>query len=301
MTQLARPDPARKRSSGRDVHPGPYRSGPDRARAFPVLPPGESVHRQATVSRPVPGWVPVSAFLSPVLLVGGWLVAGAIQPASYSPMRQTISVLAGATGTDRWVMTSALLLVGCSQIATGAGLSGARVPARILLVLTGVSTLGVAATPEPATGPTPQHLFFVVSCVVTTAVWPVVVARRVSTQPWSLSIHGGIAMTAGFAALCGWLLITTHGGTDLGLAERLTSSAQGMWPLVVVLALRRSASQNETAVSAAVDRAPTGQDHKCTGYVGKQLDPTFRGALSRAKVVAEGWLHEHRSSSTCHH
>jgi hypothetical membrane protein len=255
MTQLARPDPARNQSEGRDVHPGLARPGADRARAFAVLPPEESAHRQ--VSRPVPGWVAVSAFLSPALLVGGWLVAGALQPASYSPMRQTMSVLAGATGTDRWVMTSALLLVGCSQIATGVGLSGARVPARILLVLTGVSTLGVAATPEPATGPTPQHLAFVVSCVVTTAVWPVVVARRMSVQPWSLSIQGGIAVTAVFAVLCGWLLIATQGATDLGLAERLTSSAQGMWPLVVALALRRSAAQNETAGSAAsAGRAP---------------------------------------------
>jgi hypothetical protein len=191
------------------------------------------------------------------VLVGGWLVAGALQPASYSPMRQTMSVLAGATGTDRWVMTGALLLVGCSQIATGAGLSGVRVPARILLVLTGVSTLGVAATPEPATGPTPQHLVFVVSCVVTTAVWPVVVARRISAQPWSLSMYGGIAVTAVFATLCGWLLIATQGGADLGLAELLTSSAQGVWPLVVALALRRSAAQNQAAGSAArARRAP---------------------------------------------
>jgi Protein of unknown function (DUF998) len=211
----------------------------------------------------------VSAFLSPALLVGGWLVAGALQPASYSPMRQTMSVLAGATGTDRWVMTSALLLVGCSQIATGAGLSGARVPARILLVLTGVSTLGVAATPEPAAGPTAQHLVFVVSCVVTTAVWPVVVARRMPAQPWSLSIQGGIAVTAAFAALCGWLLIATQGATDLGLAERLTSSAQGVWPLVVALALRRSASQNETAGTAAsAGRAPARTSSARTGTRG---------------------------------
>ena len=38
-------------------------------------------------------------------------------------MRDTISVLAGYTGTDRWVMTAALLLVGSFQVATGAGLT----------------------------------------------------------------------------------------------------------------------------------------------------------------------------------
>ena len=75
-------------------------------------------------------------------------------------------------------MTAALLLVGSCQMATGAGLTAVRMPARILLILTGLSTLGIAATPEPATGPTPRHLAFAVSCVVTTVVWPVLVAGR---------------------------------------------------------------------------------------------------------------------------
>src|ERR1700753_3805658 len=121
MTQLARPDLARSRS------------GQNRARRAP----------------PVPGWVVVTALLGPAVLVGGWLIAGALQPASYSPMRQTISALASYSGTDRWVMTKALVLVGCGQVATGAGLTAVRMPARILLILTGISTLGIADTPEP--------------------------------------------------------------------------------------------------------------------------------------------------------
>jgi hypothetical membrane protein len=249
MTQLARPDPARKRSAQHDVPAGPVRSDAERAWPVSVPAPGASADQQATVSQPVPGWVVVSAFLSPALLVSGWLVAGALQPASYSPMRQTMSVLAGATGTDRWVMTGALLLVGCSQIATGAGLSGVRVPARILLMVTGLSTIGIAASPEPATGPTAQHLTFTVSCVLTTAVWPAVVARRSSARPWSLSVYGGIAVTAVFAALCSWLLVVTQSDVDLGLVERLTSTAQGIWPFVVVLALRRSAGRDHGRTS----------------------------------------------------
>ena len=59
-------------------------------------------------------WAVVSAALSPVLLTGGYLVAGALQPASYSPVRKTISVMAGQAGTDRWIMTGGLFLVaGC--------------------------------------------------------------------------------------------------------------------------------------------------------------------------------------------
>ncbi len=180
--------------------------------------------------------------LAPVVLVGGWLIAGALQPASYSPMRQTVSALAGHSGTDRWVMTASLLLVGSCQIATGAGLTGVRMPARILLILTGLSTLGIAATPEPATGPTSWHLAFAVSCVITTLVWPVLVARPAPAQSWILSACGCATVTVIFAGLSCWLLIAAQdGGSDLGMVERLTSAAQGLFPLVVALALRQTA------------------------------------------------------------
>jgi hypothetical protein len=170
------------------------------------------------------------------------MMAGALQPASYSPMRQTMSVLAGHSGSDRWVMTAALLVVGSCQIATGAGLTAVRMPARILLIVTGLSTLGIAATPEPATGPTSRHLAFAVSCVVTTAVWPVLVARRAPARPWILSACGCATATVIFAGLSCWLLIAARdGGADLGMVERLTSAAQGLFPLVVALALRQTA------------------------------------------------------------
>jgi hypothetical protein len=156
-------------------------------------------------------------------------------------MRQTISVLAGP-GSDRWVMTTALLLVGSSQIATGAGLTAVRMPARILLILTGLSTLGIAASPEPATGPTSRHLAFAVSCVVTTAVWPVLVARRAPAQSWILSVYGCATVTVLFAVLSCWLLIAARDGDgDLGMVERLTSAVQSLFPLVIALVWRQTA------------------------------------------------------------
>jgi hypothetical protein len=107
---------------------------------------------------PVPGWAVVSAGLAPVLATAGWLIADALQPASYSPIGKTISVMAGHAGTDRWVMTGALLLVGGCQLVAAAGLAGLRVPARILLAVTGLSSIGIAVSPEPVRGSTPQHL-----------------------------------------------------------------------------------------------------------------------------------------------
>jgi hypothetical membrane protein len=241
VTQLARPDLARDRS-GRDR----ARPGPASATTEPVPADRSGLLR---AGRSVPGWTVGTALLAPFALAGGWLIADALQPPSYSPMRQTMSALAGYSGTDRWVMTAALLLVGSCQIATGAGLTAVRVPARILLILTGLSTLGIAATPEPATGPTSRHLAFAVSCVVTTAVWPVLVARRAPAQSWILSVCGCAAVTVVFAGLSCWLLIAARdGGGDLGMVERLTAAVQGLFPLVVAFALRQTARDGRRKV-----------------------------------------------------
>jgi Protein of unknown function (DUF998) len=190
----------------------------------------------------VPWWAVFSAGLTPVLLIAAWLAADAVQPASYSPIRQTISVLAGDTGTDRWIMTGTLFLVGGGYLVTAAGLAGVRAHARTMLSVSGLSTIGIAASPEPASGPTPQHLAWTVLAAISIAVWPALAARRLPPRPLVLSGYGSAAVTVVSAALLGWLFIETQGGGHLGLAERLTTSAQACWPFVVALALRRGTS-----------------------------------------------------------
>ena len=272
MTQPARPDPARAPSRNDHVCPGPAPSGAVRparravgtlalhigTRAQPGQPgrPAElplagtarrHVRRLASsatwplrLRSLVPGWTVVSAGLSPVLATGGWLVADAVQPTSYSPIRKTISVLAGHAGTDRWIMTGALFLVGGCQLLTAAGLTGVRVPARILLAVAGLSSIGIAVSPEPARGSTPQHLVWTALGAVAIAVWPASVARRAPPRPLILGIYGCAAVTAVFIVLLGWLVIETQGGSHLGLAERLTTSTEVCWPFIVVVALRQT-------------------------------------------------------------
>ncbi len=189
---------------------------------------------------PIPGWAVLSASLSPVLATGGWLVADAVQPASYSPIRKTISVMAGHAGTDRWIMTGALFLVGGCQLVTAAGLAGVRMPARILLAVAGLSSIAIAASPEPARGSTSQHLAWTSLGAVAIAVWPAFVARRAPPRPLILSSYGCAVVTAVFIALLGWLVIETQGGTDLGLAERLFLSIETCWPFAVAIALRQT-------------------------------------------------------------
>jgi hypothetical membrane protein len=189
----------------------------------------------------VPRWAITSAALSPVLLVSAWLVAGAVQPSSYSPLRQTVSVMAGLAGTDRWIMTGALLAVGGCHLITAAGLGALRAPARILLVIAGAASIGIAAYPEPASGSTPAHLAFTALGAVAIAIWPAFTVTRGSPRPLILSSVGAATVTAVFLILLAWLASETQGGSDLGLAERLSSSVETCWPFIVAVTLRCAA------------------------------------------------------------
>jgi hypothetical membrane protein len=197
-------------------------------------------HRQAN-----PRWAVICAALSPVLLTGAYLVAGTLQPSSYDPIRQTISAMAGYTATDRWIMNGGIVLVGGCYLLTAAGLTSIRAPARVLLAIAGLAGIGIAACPEPASGPSPQHLAWAALGAVTIAIWPAFTARRASPLP-ILTTPGAAAVTIVFAALLAWLFIETRDGSTLGLAERLTTSVQTCWPAVVAIALHRNPTDRVT-------------------------------------------------------
>ncbi len=103
--------------------------------------------RSSPAARP---WAIISAGLAPIMLTGAYLIAGILQPASYSPVRTTISAMAGHAGTDRWVMTGGIVLTGGCYLVTAAGLTGVRASARALLFVAGMAGIGIAASPETA-------------------------------------------------------------------------------------------------------------------------------------------------------
>ena len=84
------------------------------------------------------------------LLTAAYLMAGILQPASYSPVRTTISAMAGQAGTDRWVMTGGIFLTGSCYLVTAAGLTGVRASARALLAVAGMPA---SASPHPPNPP----------------------------------------------------------------------------------------------------------------------------------------------------
>jgi hypothetical protein len=210
-------------------------TGRRQARRLPV--PAAWPVRPSPAARP---WAIIPAGLAPILLTGAYLVAGILQPASYNPVRETISAMAGQAGTDRWVMTSGIVLTGGCYLVTAAALTGVRASARGLLAVAGMAGIGIAASPEPARGATPWHLTWTVLGAVTIAVWPAFAARRASPRPLILSVYGSAAVTVVFVALLGWLLAETRDGSVLGLVERLTSSIQTCWPFIIAVALRRT-------------------------------------------------------------
>ena len=131
---------------------------------------------------------------------------------------------------------------GCA-VVTAVGLAGVRVRARILLAVAGLSSIGIAVSPEPARGSTPQHLAWTALGAVAIAVWPALVARRAPPRPLILSNYGRAVVTGVFIALLGWLVIETQAGSDLGLAERLFLSIETCWPFVVAVTLRRQTAK----------------------------------------------------------
>lgn len=196
-------------------------------------------------------WTILSAVLAPVSLVAGWLAAGLVQRGHYDPVRQTISVLAGTAASHRWIMTACLYLLGSCQILTAIGLSVGRPRARVLLAVGGLTGLGVAIFPQPSHGSTAIHLVFATLSVSLLALWPATIGSRGRSRPLVLTIRGSMAVTVVFLALLAWLYAAAHGGGALGIAERVDTAIENTWPLVVVLAIRRSSALERAGASPA--------------------------------------------------
>ncbi|WP_426595045.1 DUF998 domain-containing protein [Cellulomonas sp. McL0617] len=189
--------------------------------------------------RTVPGWALASAIAAPAGMIGGWTLAAARQP-SFDPTRETISALAATSATDAWVMTAGLALTGVAHLVTAAGLRPVPRAGRLLLALGGAATLAVAVFPSDAASQ--AHGTAATIGFVALALWPALSARRGSGI-----LRPAVQVTAS-AALVGLLgafgAELARGGDAIGLTERALAGAQALWPLVVVVALRRSAPES---------------------------------------------------------
>ena len=184
--------------------------------------------------RTVPRWALASAIAAPVGMIGGWTLAASRQP-SFDPTTQTISALAATSATGAWVMTAGLALTGVAHVVTAAGLRPVPVAGRALLALGGAATLAVAAFPSDV-APRAHGVAATIGFGAL-ALWPALSARR---GPGILRPAVQVTASAGLVGLlAAFGAELARDGDAIGLTERALAGAQALWPLVVVVALRR--------------------------------------------------------------
>lgn len=196
--------------------------------------------------RSVPWWGVLSAIVAPVALIGGWTLAAFLQPDPFDAVSRSISSLYAYGASDRWVMMLALFAVAGCNLLSGLALRAAAPPGRLLLIAGGLFGLLVAASPEAMGGGSLQHeLAAGLGCAAMTA-WPFA-ARR--TEPWApagLRPAAAAAATAILLGLVAWFCaeVVTGAGQE-GLAERVLTGAQTVWPLLVVLTVVAAARRRQ--------------------------------------------------------
>ncbi len=184
----------------------------------------------------VPWWALASAGAAPVLLVGGWTIAAGRQPAGFDSVRDTISSLAALGASDRWIMTTALAGLGACYALTGFGLRPAGRAGRCLLVGGGVSTLMVAAFPQPVSGNDVSHTIAATLAFTALGVWPLFAARR-HTRVLLLTRRASVTASVAMLGLLLWFVLDAN-GSHRGLAERSAALSEALWPLSVVISAR---------------------------------------------------------------
>lgn len=184
-------------------------------------------------ARAVPWWGLISAVLAPVLMIGGWELAAAVQPVPFDAVTRTISELAARDTPHRAIMTVGLAGLGLAHVVTALALRVGRAPGRVLLGVGGLATVVVSAAPLPAGGGS--------STVHTTAA----TVGFVALSTWSLAAlprwRAGWLAAAVLVGLLVWFGLEL-GGPRFGLSERVLAGAQAVWPLLVVVHARRGGS-----------------------------------------------------------
>jgi hypothetical membrane protein len=181
----------------------------------------------------------VSAYLTPVVFIGGTFVAGLASP-GYDPVRQTISELAAGDAPMRVFETVVFVLTGLSHLVTVTFARGIGIPGRVAYLGGALASLAVAVLPLPTmAGTSVAHRDAAIVGFVLLAAWPLLGMRFRREFPWIVRPIGSIAGTMILTALCLWFLAVWSSPSlgFVGLVERVAADAESIWPAVVVTAL----------------------------------------------------------------
>ncbi|MFC5911129.1 DUF998 domain-containing protein [Streptacidiphilus monticola] len=195
--------------------------------------------------RLVSWWALISSACAPVVLVGGWTVAERLYGPGYDWWTDTISTLASDGAAGRWVMTAAVIGLGICHLITAIGLRAASLAGRLALAAGGVTAFVLAWSPEPPSGGSLRHGWVVAIGFTLLALWPVLAARGRPREsvPWTLRVPSAVAVTVLLALGAVWFVLALRHHGAAGLAERVLTTAQSLWPFVVVASCLRSTSR----------------------------------------------------------
>ncbi|MFE6175008.1 DUF998 domain-containing protein [Streptomyces sp. NPDC056464] len=189
--------------------------------------------------RLVPRWALLSSGCAPSVLIAGWAIAAQLEGPAYDPATQTISALAVYGAAGFWVMTAALAGLGVCHFLTALGLRAAALPGRVALGAGGVTACVVAVIPPPSSGGSLRHGAVVGIGFALLAVWPVLAADRRDAAPWALRIVPSATATVLMLVSAAWFMLEMHQDGPAGVAERLVTAIQSLWPFVVVASCLR--------------------------------------------------------------
>ncbi|HEX4905724.1 MAG TPA: DUF998 domain-containing protein [Acidimicrobiales bacterium] len=161
--------------------------------------------------------------LGPTAFVAAWAIAGA-RRAGYSPVDDAISRLAEVGASSRPLMNAGFVTFGVAVPTFAvAARQALGPPATAALVVAGLSTLGVAATPL-GPGPDTAHGVFAGIGYLAMAAAPVLADRR----------RGALV-----SAIAAASLVATTVGPAHGMFQRLGLGVVDAWIVVTALRQRR--------------------------------------------------------------
>jgi hypothetical protein len=171
----------------------------------------------------------LGGLIGPVAFVGAWSLAGATA-ARYSPVDDAISDLAAVDASTRVAMTVGFVLFGVGVIAFGVALREVFEGwAWIAAVVTGGSTIGVAATPLGGWSGDVVHATFAGLGYAAIVALPLLAAPALERTGWWREACVSI-LTGVISAMC---LVASTFGPVHGLWQRLGLTAGDVWIVVV--------------------------------------------------------------------
>ena len=177
----------------------------------------------------------VLAVVGPVQSVLGGSLSAALWP-GYDPIVQTISELASPESPVRYLQSSFFILGALIDIVVALRFTVLAKPARVLIFLGGLATIGLTIFPTPLVGVSEPHRVFATISFVIFSIWPVFGMRLGREWPPIVRPLASIVATLVLGAIAiGFLAIWTNPEIQTaGFWERAVTTSQAIYPALVI-------------------------------------------------------------------